>query len=59
MNYVSQSPLHDAINKASTDLFSFAYKNVAKKAFFAMPPYKAHETMIAGCKAACHVEPLM
>ncbi|MBW3087617.1 quinone-dependent dihydroorotate dehydrogenase [Bifidobacterium sp. 82T24] len=59
MSYVSQSPVQNAINKASTDLFTFAYRNVAKKAFFAMPPDKAHDTMIAGCAAAGHVPPLM
>ena len=30
MAYVSQNGLHDSINKATTDLFTFAYKHVIK-----------------------------
>ncbi|OXN00224.1 quinone-dependent dihydroorotate dehydrogenase [Bifidobacterium vansinderenii] len=59
MSYVSQSPIHNAVNKVSTNLFSFAYKNVAKKAFFAMPPDQAHDAMISGCSLAGKVPPLM
>lgn len=59
MGYVSQSPVRDAVNRLSTGLFSVAYRDVAKKVFFAMPPDRAHETMIAGCRAAGAVTPLM
>ncbi|WP_101617051.1 quinone-dependent dihydroorotate dehydrogenase [Bifidobacterium margollesii] len=59
MNYVSQSPLHNTVNKVAVDLFKFGYRNVAKKAFFAMPPDDAHEAMIRGCHAFGEIPPVM
>lgn len=47
MAYVSQNGLHDSINKATTDLFTFAYKHVIKPDFvFNHTPDIAHDQMI-------------
>lgn len=59
MAYVSESPIRDAVNSASTDLFSFAYKNIVKKIVFAMSPDDAHEAMIDFCRVAAKVPGLM
>ena len=59
MSYVSQSPIRNVVNKTTTGIFKFAYKNVAKKAFFAMPPDEAHEAMITGCHMFGNIPPLM
>lgn len=59
MAYVSASPIHNAINAASTDLFSFAYKNAVKKIVFAMSPDDAHDAMIEFCRVASKVPGLM
>ena len=60
MTYVSQSPLHDAVNKATTDLFSFGYKHVVKPHFvFNRTPDVAHDQMIAFCRVTKRIPPLM
>lgn len=60
MSYVSESFWHDAVNKATTDLFTFGYKNIIKpNLVFNVPPDEAHDRMITFCKVAKRVPPLM
>ena len=60
MSYVSEHSLHDAVNKATTDLFTFAYKNVIKPHFvFNHTPDVAHDQMIGFCDVTRRVPPLM
>ncbi len=60
MTYVSENSLHDAVNKATTDLFSFAYKHVVKPHFvFSKTPDVAHDDMIRFCQATGKIPPLM
>ena len=60
MSYVSTSFWHDAINKATTDLFTFGYKHIIKPNFvFNVPPDEAHDRMIAFCKLTKNIAPLM
>ena len=60
MSYVSEHSLHDAVNKATTDLFTFAYKNVVKPyAVFNHTPDVAHDQMIRFCDVTRRVPPLM
>lgn len=60
MNYVSENFLRDSINKASTDLFTFAYKHVVKPYFvFNHTPDIAHDQMIEFCKVTRRIPPLM
>ncbi|MEE1295374.1 MAG: quinone-dependent dihydroorotate dehydrogenase [Bifidobacterium sp.] len=60
MAYVSENPMHDAVNKATTDLFSFAYKHVVKPNFvFSETPDKAHDDMIRFCQVTGKIPPLM
>ena len=44
MTYVSASPWHDALNKASTDLFTFGYKHVVKPHFVFNHTRTSHTT---------------
>ena len=59
MSYVSEHSLHDAVNKATTDLFTFAYKNVVKPyAVFKHTPDVAHNAdltdhELAACLRTC------
>lgn len=49
--YVSENLLHNVVNKVTTDIFSFSYKNIIKPHFvFNIPPDEAHERMINFCK---------
>ena len=51
MAYVSENFWHDAVNKATTDLFTFGYKNIIKPNFvFNHTPDVAHDQMIQFCK---------
>jgi len=60
MSYVSDSFWHDAVNKATCDLFTFGYKHVIKPNFvFNVPPDEAHDRMIAFCRVVKHVPPLL
>ena len=60
MSYVSESFWHDAVNKATTDLFTFGYENIIKPNFvFNVPPDQAHDNMITFCKVAKRMPPLM
>ena len=59
MEYVNQSPVRDAVNRVSTDLFSLAYRHGVKKAIFAMAPDDAHARTLAFCHAAGKNAPLM
>ena len=60
MTYVSQSPLRDAVNDLSTDLFTFMYRHVVKPHLvFDRPPDEAHDQMIAFCRVAEQIPPLM
>lgn len=60
MAYVSENSLHDAINKATTDLFTCAYKNIIKPHFvFNKPPDRSHAQMIGFCKVTRNIPPLM
>ena len=60
MSYVSESFWHDAVNKATTDLFTFGYKHIIKPNFvFNVPPDEAHDRMITFCKVTKRVPPLM
>lgn len=59
MEYVNQSPVRDAVNRVSTDLFSLAYRYGVKKAIFAMAPDDAHARTLAFCHAAGKNTPLM
>lgn len=60
MTYVSESFWHDAVNKATTDLFTFGYKHIIKPNFvFNVPPDEAHDRMITFCQVTKRVPPLM
>lgn len=60
MTYVSESFWHDAVNKATTDLFTFGYKHIVKPNFvFNVPPDEAHERMITFCRLTRNIKPLM
>lgn len=60
MTYVSDSFWHDAVNKATTDLFSFGYKHVIKPYFvFNHTPDVAHDQMIDFCRVTKNIPPLM
>lgn len=60
MTYVCENSLHDAVNKAATDLFTFAYKHVVKPHFvFNKTPDVAHDQMIEFCKVTRNIPPLM
>ncbi|MCI1636282.1 quinone-dependent dihydroorotate dehydrogenase [Bifidobacterium sp.] len=59
MQYVSESTARDAVNKASTDLFSFVYKHAVKPVVFNQAPDIAHDQMISFCRAAGNIPPLM
>ena len=44
MTYVSENFWHDAVNKATTDLFTFGYKHIIKPHFvFNQTPDVAHD----------------
>ncbi|BAQ32156.1 quinone-dependent dihydroorotate dehydrogenase [Bifidobacterium scardovii] len=60
MTYVSDSFWHDAVNKATTDLFSFGYKHIIKPHFvFNHTPDVAHDQMIDFCRVTKNIPPLM
>ena len=60
MTYVSASPLHDAVNKATTDLFTFGYKHVIKPhVVFNRTPDVAHDQMIEFCRVTGRIPALM
>lgn len=59
MTYVSESPLHNAVNKASTALFQTAYKYGVKKVIFGMEPDDAHEATVNFSRNAGKIAPLM
>lgn len=60
MSYVSENSLHDAVNKATTDLFTFAYKHVIKPHMvFNKTPDDAHDAMIKFCDTTGKIPPLM
>lgn len=60
MGYVSENFWHDAVNKATTDLFTFGYKHVIKPYFvFNHQPDVAHDQMIEFCKVTKNIPPLM
>ncbi|KAB7790439.1 quinone-dependent dihydroorotate dehydrogenase [Bifidobacterium leontopitheci] len=60
MTYVSESFWHDAVNKATTDLFTFGYKNIVKPHFvFNHTPDVAHDQMIEFCRITKRIPPLM
>ena len=60
MTYVSESFWHDAVNKATTDLFTFGYKHVIKPHFvFNHTPDVAHDQMIQFCRVTGKIPPLM
>ncbi|MBM6699605.1 quinone-dependent dihydroorotate dehydrogenase [Bifidobacterium pullorum subsp. saeculare] len=60
MGYVSESFWHDAVNKATTDLFTFGYKHVVKPDLvFSRPPDQAHDDMLAFCRMAGQLPPLL
>ena len=60
MTYVSESFWHDAINKATTDLFTFGYKHIVKPNFvFNHTPDVAHDQMIEFCRVTGNIPPLM
>ena len=60
MTYVSDSFWHDAVNKATTDLFTFGYKHVIKPCFvFSHDPDTAHDQMITFCRVTKRIPPLM
>ena len=59
MAYVIDSPAHDALNKLSTGLFSFGYKNIVKKFVFSMTPDDAHEATMTFARNAGRIAPLM
>lgn len=53
MTYVSESFWHDAVNKATTDLFTFGYKHIIKPNFvFNHRPDEAHDQMIEFCTSS-------
>lgn len=57
--YVSENPVHNAFNKLSTDLFTFAYKHAVKPVIFGMEPDKAHEKTATFARLSGKVTPLM
>ncbi|RSX53433.1 Dihydroorotate dehydrogenase [Bifidobacterium goeldii] len=60
MTYVSENFWHDAVNKATTDLFAFGYKHVIKPNFvFNHNPDTAHDQMIEFCRITKRIPPLM
>ena len=60
MTYVSESFWHDAVNKATTDLFTFSYKHIIKPNFvFNHRPDEAHDQMIEFCHVVKNVPPLL
>lgn len=60
MTYVSESFWHDAVNKATTDLFTFGYKHIVKPHFvFNHTPDVAHDQMIEFCRVTRNIPPLM
>lgn len=59
MTYVSTNFWHDAVNKATTDLFSFGYKHAIKPVVFGQAPDDAHDQMIAFCNTTKNIAPLM
>lgn len=60
MTYVSENFWHDAVNKATTDLFTFGYKHIIKPHFiFNQTPDVAHSQMIDFCKVTRNIPPLM
>ena len=60
MIHVSEQPLHDAVNKATTDLFTFGYKHIVKPFFvFNHTPDVAHDQMIEFCRVTRNIPPLM
>ncbi len=60
MTYVSESFWHDAVNKATTDLFTFGYKHIIKPNFvFNHRPDEAHDQMIEFCSVVKHMPPLL
>lgn len=60
MSHVSEQPLHDAVNKATTDLFTFGYKHIVKPFFvFNHTPDVAHDQMIEFCRVTRNIPPLM
>ena len=60
MTYVSESFWHDAVNKATTDLFTFGYKHIVKPNFvFNHTPDVAHDQMIEFCRVTGNIPPLM
>lgn len=60
MTYVSENFWHDAVNKATTDLFTFGYKHIIKPHFvFNQTPDVAHDQMIQFCKITKNIPPLM
>ncbi len=60
MSYVSENSLHNAVNLAVTDLFTFSYKHIIKPHLvFNIPPDEAHDRMIAFCKTSERIPGLM
>ncbi|MCI1983584.1 MAG: dihydroorotate dehydrogenase (quinone) [Bifidobacteriaceae bacterium] len=59
MTYVSESAVHNSVNKVSTALFQTAYKYGVKKAVFAMTPDKAHEATMTFGRDSGKIAPLM
>ena len=60
MSYVSENSLHNAVNLAATDLFTFSYKHIIKPHLvFNIPPDEAHDRMIAFCKTSERIPGLM
>lgn len=60
MTYVSENFWHDAVNKATTDLFTFGYKHIIKPNFvFNHRPDEAHDQMIEFCRVTKNIPPLM
>ncbi len=58
--YVSENFWHDAVNKATTDLFTFGYKHIIQPNFvFNLPPDEAHDRMLRFCDVTKRVPPLM
>lgn len=58
--YVSEDFWHDAVNKATTDLFTFGYKHIIKPNFvFNLPPDESHDRMLQFCRLTKQVPPLM
>ena len=59
-SYVSENFWHDAVNKATTDMFTFGYKHVIQpNVVFNVPPDEAHDRMLRFCEVTRRVPPLM